>query len=531
MEIEIIMYVLKTLLLLFVGVWCFLQFLKNKTLILQHQDLIPGQEIFFVEEIVFPSSEIGRLKTEWKTILSMEKSQRSSILVNEGHPGSKAAIKLINITNYHDPNNQTFLEILQNINTYLIKNISFETDLQVLQAIIERKIESSTSKVELSINLPLYLGLLGTFSGIILGLISLSGEGIDNLFSISNLLFNVALSMIVSGAGLFFTVLNFQQYKTAVHVSAQRKNDLINFLQLEFHSSQKKDISSAIFSLQGSMQQFNKEFRDSLTSFSFSMNKVEQIVATQENILNVINQSNITEIIRFNREMVEQIAQSADSIKSFNTFSIQLSDSSQILLTAVQEIVALSNRSKTIETHLNQLTNHVFLQQDVFKDVALFFSQNTKEIEARQGLLNQTMDELTKSIKTHLDSLNNQVWKELDALKQTVASKNEEVRTIADHDIDILQKLYSSRIDAFAHFARLETIETQNAQLVEILKELSSVHGQVGIESNVIELNRSIKLIAENVQKGLNSSQPISPQSKPNWFFSWFNRLFSKPKS
>lgn len=63
-----------------------------------------------------------------------------------------------------------FKEMVNETNSYLCKNVGTSADLSILEEICNSKIDSIESEIQNSLNVPLYLGLGGTFIGIIIGL-------------------------------------------------------------------------------------------------------------------------------------------------------------------------------------------------------------------------------------------------------------------------------------------------------------------------------------------------------------------------
>ena len=69
---------------------------------------------------------------------------------------------------------KAFKEVVFETNEYLCKNVGTSADLGVLQDICDKKLEVKENAVKSTLNLPLFVGLGGTFIGIIIGVIGLS---------------------------------------------------------------------------------------------------------------------------------------------------------------------------------------------------------------------------------------------------------------------------------------------------------------------------------------------------------------------
>lgn len=135
--------------------------------------------------------------------------------------------------------NALFEEIVDETNAYLCKNVGTSADFSLLKDICERKIESLEAQISSSINVPLYLGLIGTFIGIITGVggIAFNVEELfssSNMSSLSALLVGVVIAMIASALGLGFMIYNSAiNYKNALDECDKNRNDYYDFLRRE----------------------------------------------------------------------------------------------------------------------------------------------------------------------------------------------------------------------------------------------------------------------------------------------------------
>ena len=91
-----------------------------------------------------------------------------------------------------------FKEIVYETNAYLCKNVGTSADFSILQDICERKLEALETQISNSINVPLYLGLAGTFIGIITGLAGIAGN-VNDLFANGNMnpLINLLIGVVL----------------------------------------------------------------------------------------------------------------------------------------------------------------------------------------------------------------------------------------------------------------------------------------------------------------------------------------------
>lgn len=122
----------------------------------------------------------------------------------------------INI-DYIEVNKKTskeFKESLDSTNSYLENNKGSAADFNIIKDITERHIDTIINSINSTVSAPLFLGLAGTFFGIIYGLSFLefsdmeNGASVITTDSIGSLIKGVVTAMIASAMGLILTLLN-----------------------------------------------------------------------------------------------------------------------------------------------------------------------------------------------------------------------------------------------------------------------------------------------------------------------------------
>ena len=146
--------------------------------------------------------------------------------------------------------------IINRTNEYLCKNTGTSADLGVLEDICDSQKETLEDEIQNSLNVPLYLGLAGTFIGIITGLLGVDFDQIfgntNNLNGLQHLLYGIVVAMCASLLGLGFTVYNSAvTYKTAVSKCDDGKGDYMNFLRRELMPLLSNSMASSLNSLKG----------------------------------------------------------------------------------------------------------------------------------------------------------------------------------------------------------------------------------------------------------------------------------------
>lgn len=153
---------------------------------------------------------------------------------------------------------QTFQNILRNTNAYLTRNKG-AADFDMLKDMAEDKSYSKEEGIESNVALPLYIGLLCTFTGVIIGLIKISIEGVSN-DAIQSFVGGVLIGMIGSAVGLGLTVLSNLRFKESKNVRDERLYDYFSFLRSQILPTLKKDADQPIDTLRDNLAAFNDGF-------------------------------------------------------------------------------------------------------------------------------------------------------------------------------------------------------------------------------------------------------------------------------
>src|SRR5690606_28850043 len=83
----------------------------------------------------------------------------------------------VNIIESDAKKNCVFEKILFSVNNYLIRNRGAASDFNLIKDIVERNTDAVEEDINSSIGIPLYLGLMGTMMGIVIGLFNMPDLG------------------------------------------------------------------------------------------------------------------------------------------------------------------------------------------------------------------------------------------------------------------------------------------------------------------------------------------------------------------
>lgn len=127
------------------------------------------------------------------------------------------------------PYHPTFREILQATNAYLRKNKG-AADFDILSDMAQAKDRSIEHSIDSSLSLPLYIGLLSTFIGVIIGLVKIALTGVTD-DAIQSFIGGVLIGMAGSFMGLALTVRSNSLFKDAKKIRDQGQYEYLTFLR------------------------------------------------------------------------------------------------------------------------------------------------------------------------------------------------------------------------------------------------------------------------------------------------------------
>lgn len=373
--------------------------------------------------------------------------------------------------------NEVTDRIVYSLNTYLLRNKGVASDFHLIKDIVERNCDSVEEDIHQTISLPLYLGLLGTFVGIVVGLVKISGidfggenNGMD--LAISALLKGVMIAMIASFFGLMLTVLNNGFFfKGAKAQLEQRKNDFYTFIQTELLPLLNQNINSTLYSLQTNLFRFNEEFKDNIGMLREVMGKNHDALVAQEKILNTLENIDITEFGKANVVILQQLNISTEKLAQFNAYLGQLT-----------ELMGTTSRvSSSLDSAIARSDNFDALGQKLMT----MFTENQRLVEFLQSHYD-ALDESHQLITTAVNRVGNTLDESLDKLSVFTQERINELQKITLREMDLLVNQYP---DKWKRLDSLVYLETMNKHLAEL--KTGTAQQQERMDREFRELNSS----------------------------------------
>jgi gas vesicle protein len=153
----------------------------------------------------------------------------------------------------------TFRDIMRATNAYLTKNRG-AAHFDVLKEIATRKVSAQERSIEANVPLPLYLGLLCTFTGVIIGLVKISIVGVSDA-AIQSFIGGVLIGMVGSAAGLAFTTRSNFNFREAKQDLDREEDEYFTFLRTDILPALRQQPSeSPLNALRDNLAAFNEQF-------------------------------------------------------------------------------------------------------------------------------------------------------------------------------------------------------------------------------------------------------------------------------
>ena len=348
----------------------------------------------------------------------------------------------------------TFREIVRTTNAYLTRNQG-AADFDILKEIADRKVMAQERAIEANITLPLYIGLLCTFTGVIIGLVQIALHGVSDA-AIQSFIGGVLIGMIGSASGLAFTVRSNFAFKNSKKAADQEGYAYLTFLRTAILPALQRQPDAPLSDLRDNLAAFNDGFvryqghvNESLGESLRLFNELKAVFAqirTLEQGLNGINhflQSN-DGLIDKQAAYLESYAQRAE------TFSRKLGTHLQTMDQQVETLV--SENIKALE----RSTQAAYVKMDQY-----LASLSGTDRQAAVSAIQQDLGQIRGDVQTLQQkslALNEQLLRQLGEDQASRKELTEQVRAMNAR----LEKAVSGRDDfinsgAFRAFAYVGT--------------------------------------------------------------------------
>lgn len=410
--------------------------------------------------------------------------------------------------------NIVFKNILFSINNYLLRNRGAASDFNLIKDITERNTDAVEEDINLTISIPLYLGLMGTMLGIVIGLFSMSdlsstftGKiGDDQLGQgISVLLGGVKIAMIASFSGLLLTIINSGWFfKGSKSIIETNKNDFYTFIQTELLPIINQSLGSTFESLQRNLLKFNGEFTTNLNRLSGLFNTNYEALILQDKIMSNIDKIDIATIAKYNVKVLKELQISTQEFEKFNIHVSQINSfvsNSTTLTERINEVLSRTGNFQTIAENLDSKLS----QSQILLD---YLSKHFKDLDNHKLFVTNSVAEVGHSISD--------TFREL---KEHIQTSTKSVEDFTVKEIDLLSKALSENK---TNLSNLQFLENLNKEVSQLKKE--SISQNEKMKSQIEELNKNISKSLRILDKIEHNSLSHVPSNIINFIVKIFKK-------
>jgi hypothetical protein len=394
---------------------------------------------------------------------------------------SKEGTVEINLISYGQQSNKSFNQLIKNINSYLLRNHNSSPDFNLIKDMVERHTDTIEEEINSSVSVPLYLGLMGTMLGIVIGLFSMSdlagleGFSDDNLTSgISILLGGVKIAMIGSFVGLLLTIINsawfFKRGKILVD---KRKNDFYSFIQIELLPTLTKDFSSVVDLMQRNLMKFNSDFNSNLQGLKQVFDSSYKTMVLQKSLIDSIDKAKVSEMTQYNVKVLKELNIAMNEFEKFNECFSSINRTIESSYSLTNKLDSILIRTGNFEKIAENLDDKLTKSDELIR----FLSEHFADLENHKNMVRNSVADVSHGISD--------VFKDL---KDVIKSSGQEVKDFTVEEVNILNKLISESHNGLKNLTYLESLN----------KEV------IAIKSNSVAQNDKIKIQLDSLNSNLN---------------------------
>lgn len=397
--------------------------------------------------------------------------------------------------------NPTFKTIIESINVYLKKNKGNAIDYHLIKDIVDRNCDALEDEIQAQLPMPLYAGLAGTMSGVIVGVgyLWLSG-GLKELLSndkteqlantiaktseqavtsgadgIEAVLGGIALAMLASFVGIVLTTFGSWRAKSVKVKVEQGKQDFLSWLQQELLPKLKTGVDAEIGRITDNIKESNASFAENTTKLNATLKDINQAISGMTGMLHSLKGLNVVQFASANIQVYEKLKNCTDELGRFAEY-----------ITSLDNFIA---KVDLLSTKMGEADDRVH----AIEEMGRYFREERSHLEAMKGVVSSSIGEVEANLKDSVVK-----FKESTANSYTeMATHNEQQRQALEKAIDVQQKQLESKLK--------EKI-TQLDFLSDELKKLAPIKDSISkFESATKDQNRRIEDLTASIRELANA--------------------------
>jgi len=438
-----------------------------------------------------------------------------------------------------------FKKTVESTNSYLENNKGSAADFNIIKDITERHVDTIINSINSTVSAPLFLGLAGTFFGIIYGLSFIEFTGIQNGISvittesIDSLISGVVTAMIASALGLLLTLINSAWfYKEALFKNESEKNNYYDFIQSKLLPKLSKDVSDSLGTLKSNLDHFNNEFGENLIHYKESFGLLNQNLVSQKEFLEAVQEVGLIKLSGRIIKTFESINEASNQFDDFKGYQTSLNKTVSASIGVLKEYNSVSERFSNFNKNLDVVSDHIVESSDFYHQFKTFLENHFSEVEQRKNVFIDSVSQIDEVLSSKLkelsektleqkdfyndqwrstvDILNKDIVELFSKMTEYVQGESESLKNYIASEQAGLQKIFESNKEFFKDFRYVEQLFTKFSAYAEIshthqenmengiktLTELLSNDASlIKVNSNLVEIKMAIENLNSSIQK------------------------------
>jgi citrate lyase gamma subunit len=466
--------------------------------------------------------------------------------------------------------NSDLNSLIKEINIYLYKTKG-TSDYEFVRNKVERKLNMRYDQSTVHLAFPTYLGLMGTFMGVFMGISTFlwgfDGNGSVSDDSIRNLLVGVLVSMGTSLVGLFLTTINNHYAGEARKKIEDDKNEFYDFIQTDVTKTASASLVSAISKLHDTVDKFEPAFStviegfkkafddctkafgddfkqnvravtDAVNVMGANMDKINKNIDLQERLLATLKSG---ELIKGLDKYIEASNHFVSITQSLNKFE----EARRMMLAAAQEAIALQNKynedlkvPREIAVRVNQILDrikdfensvneagHALTKRDILgNDIIEAIRDQIKGI-SKKGKIADKYLEMADVKLENLYTEQTKVISEMNTrYKEAIKGHIEGFENMLTKQTEELESRHSAFIQAIEEKFNIEDIRqefTNLRKLDEIETKLAQISSTVSDNKDISESIKSVRNSVQEVKRAVDTKKIEVTVKQKGGLFGW----------
>lgn len=464
-------------------------------------------------------------------------------------------------------------QLVEEVNEYLRRNEG-TTDFNIIKDKTERSLDTLYEDAMSKVSYPTYLGLMGTFFGVFIGLksfnIGVATSGVSDEI-VSELIGGVIVSMVTSLIGLALMMIGnwiASDYQKKVEAD---KNKFYDFLQVQLMPVMGTSMVAALHKLHGTINTFEPAFRSIIDEFKSAfgectetlkgtfgenvkqltdavevmgrnMTTINENVKKQDELLKTMKQRQTLETLEKFNEAADKFDSVSTSIAKLTDIKDEIAKSSQDLVKAQNDFVGqmtipervfekvntILNRVTTFEESINALGTNIAqtqmlgnTQMNLIQEQITAIQKKTNLAVSYQELADEDLKNLFETQKAAINALNAKYKAAIEQHGEDFADAMETFKKDFERIVnECKQAVEDKRSEYIAEIKKSIDLEANNKHLAhldkldEILSGLTTIKASVKDQGVSAGMSSSANSGGQNPYAG--QSRPYVPPTTPN---------------